>query len=63
MIAFTAGFGAESFIIEQLVGPSDSSATLRWNDRRKPGTGPDWYYVRVTQHNGHTAWSSPIWIG
>ena len=22
----------------------------------------DWYYVRVRQHNGHWAWSSPIWI-
>lgn len=22
----------------------------------------DWYYVRVRQHNGQWAWSSPIWI-
>jgi hypothetical protein len=62
-ITFTAGFGGESFIIEQLVGPSDFSARLRWNDRRKDGGSADWYYVRVTQHNGHNAWSSPIWIG
>jgi len=62
-IAFTGGFGAESFILEQLVGPDDFGATLRWNDRRPTGAGPDWYYVRVTQHNGHCAWSSPIWVG
>ena len=63
MITFTSGFGAESFIIEQLVGPSDFAATLRWHDRGESGSGPDWYYVRVTQYNGHCAWSSPIWIG
>jgi hypothetical protein len=62
-ITFTGGFGSESFIIEQLIGRSDFAATLRWNDRRKTGNGADWYYVRVTQHNGHCAWSSPIWVG
>ena len=34
----------------------------RWDERRNEAT-PDWYYVRVTQHNGQLAWSSPIWIG
>ena len=62
-ITFTGGFGSESFIIEQLVGPDDFSATLRWHDRRQTGGEADWYYVRVTQHNGHCAWSSPIWVG
>jgi len=63
MITFTGGFGSESFVIERLVEPSEFAATLRWNDCRKPGAGPEWYYVRVTQHNGHGAWSSPIWVG
>lgn len=27
-----------------------------------PERGEDWYYVRVVQRNGHTAWSSPIWV-
>lgn len=62
-IAFTGGFGAESLIIEQLVGPDDFAAALRWHDRRTRKAGTDWYYVRVTQHNGHCAWSSPIWLG
>ena len=39
------------------------SASLRWNDPRPKAKEPDWYYVRVTQHNGHMAWSSPIWVG
>ena len=27
------------------------------------GQQRDWYYVRVRQHNGQWAWSSPIWVG
>ena len=23
----------------------------------------DYYYVRVRQHNGQLAWSSPTWVG
>lgn len=26
------------------------------------GHQQDWYYIRVRQHNGQWAWSSPIWI-
>lgn len=26
------------------------------------GRTRDWYYVRVRQHNGQWAWSSPIWV-
>jgi hypothetical protein len=64
VVEFTGGFTSESFILGRLVGPSEYSATIRWHDRadaRRPG--PDWYYVRATQHNGHIAWSSPIWVG
>ncbi len=67
LVEFTGGFTSESFILSRLVGPSEYSATIRWNDHvpggtTKPGTA-DWYYVRATQHNGHVAWSSPIWVG
>jgi len=48
---------------ERLVGPSERSATLRWQDKRSDRKQADWYYVRVQQHNGHMAWSSPVWIG
>jgi len=28
-----------------------------------PPAGPAFYYVRVIQHDGEVAWSSPIWLG
>jgi len=28
----------------------------------KGHSGEDWYYLRVTQHDGNMAWSSPIWV-
>jgi hypothetical protein len=62
VVTFTGPFPSESFIIGRLIAQSDYMASIRWHDRDKR-TGPDWYYVRVTQHNGHMAWSSPIWVG
>ena len=62
VVTFTGPFTSESYIIERLVSPSDYAATIRWQDTRE-GAEPDWYYVRVTQHNGQIAWSSPIWVG
>jgi hypothetical protein len=61
-IEFAGGFTSESFLLERLVGPGESTAELRWNDTRSDGAGTDWYYVRVLQHNNHMAWSSPIWV-
>lgn len=63
VVTFTGVFTSESYIIERLVGPTEYSATIRWNDRRPRSKEADWYYVRVTQHNGQQAWSSPIWVG
>jgi hypothetical protein len=63
VVEFTGGFTSESFIISRLVGPSEYSATIRWQDRADKRPSADWYYVRATQHNGHMAWSSPIWVG
>ena len=62
-VTFTGPFTAESLMIERLVGPSERQGTYRWVDRRSDAeTTADWYYVRVTQHNGHMAWCSPVWI-
>ncbi|MEX0716841.1 MAG: hypothetical protein WD066_09650 [Planctomycetaceae bacterium] len=61
-VEFTGVFTSESLILNRLIGPSEYSATVRWRDRRGADDA-DWYYVRVTQHNGHMAWSSPIWVG
>lgn len=63
IVTFTGGFTSESYIIERLVSPSEFAATIQWHDHRHVADESDWYYVRVTQHNGHLAWSSPIWIG
>lgn len=63
VVEFTGGFTTESLIIHRLVAPTEYAATIRWQDRRKGAGKPDWYYVRVTQHNGQLAWSSPIWVG
>ena len=63
VVTFTGVFTSESYILQRLVGPTEYSARVRWNDRRAKALGPDWYYVRVTQHNGQQAWSSPIWVG
>jgi hypothetical protein len=62
IVTFTGVFTSESYIIHRLISPSEYSATVRWSDRRKSAPA-DWYYVRVTQHNGQLAWSSPIWVG
>lgn len=62
VVTFTGVFTSESFIIHRLVSPVEYTANIRWQDRRR-GKGADWYYVRVTQHNGHMAWSTPIWVG
>jgi hypothetical protein len=63
VVEFTGGFTTESLIVQRLVGPSEYTATIRWHDRRPGEVRGDWYYVRVTQHNGQLAWSSPIWVG
>jgi hypothetical protein len=63
VVTIAGRFPSESFIIERLVGPSESSARIRWQDRRPRGSTPDYYYVRVRQYNGHHAWASPIWVG
>lgn len=62
-VSFTGTFTSESLIVGRLLGPAEYTAQVRWTDRRSTADGPDFYYVRVTQHNGHMAWSSPIWVG
>jgi hypothetical protein len=61
LIEFTGPFTSESFLIHRLVTRDLYEARYRFKDGGKRGT-PDWYVVRVTQANGHQAWSSPIWV-
>lgn len=46
----------------QTVRPEAVVYEGHWLDRPETGT-PDYYYVRVTQSDGHMAWSSPVWVG
>lgn len=59
-IEFTADFPCESLLVHRLVPKSMYTAAFEITDK---GSGGDFYYVRVTQANGHMAWSSPIWTG
>ena len=59
-IAFTGDFPCESLIAHRLVPEAMSAASFEFKDT---GDDDDYYYVRVTQANGHMAWSSPIWVG
>jgi len=62
-VEITGGFTSESLILSRLISPSEYTAQARWTDRQPAACASDWYYVRVTQHNGQMAWSSPIWVG
>jgi hypothetical protein len=63
VVTITGGFTTESHIIHRLLAPDEYTAEFRHHDRRRAEVGTDWYYVRVTEKNGHLAWSSPIWVG
>jgi len=47
------------YISEQKLGTQDVSFTFRDNN---PLAGTSYYYLRITQTDGQTAWSSPIWV-
>jgi len=40
--------------------PAGAPVSFNWADTNF--TGPSFYYVRVTQTDGHQAWGSPIWV-
>jgi hypothetical protein len=49
--------------INQGFPTSQLSVSLRYEDSTSSAPGQtDFYYARVTQKNGHRAWSSPIWV-
>ena len=44
-------------------GGGEFDVSFQWRDDSwKKGQGLCFYYVRVTQQDGHRAWTSPIWI-
>lgn len=62
-VTFTGVFTSESVQIHRLVTPEESCCSVRWEEPRPASGSPDWYHVRVKLHNGHYAWSSPVWVG
>jgi len=60
---FTGVFTSESVTVHRLVFSEESRCSVEWEETRSAEDGPDSYYVRVKQHNGHYAWSSPVWVG
>jgi len=60
-VEFMGRYPCESFVVHRLVPePMWAAAFSFVDDESDEG---DFYYVRVTQANGHMAWSSPIWVG
>jgi|GEM_PF-885398 len=41
--------------------PHLDTGLLEWTDP-EPLNDSTWYYLRVTQEDGHMAWSSPVWV-
>jgi hypothetical protein len=53
-------FSAPKLRLGQAHGLSETRLSGTWTD---PDPAPgDFYLLRVQQANGHTAWTSPIWL-
>jgi len=59
-VQFTGPFPSESLMAHRLVPQRMSRTAVAFDDDRPE---PARYRVRVTESNGHMAWSSPIWVG
>ena len=59
---YLGGFLTPAFCVHGLVSQSEYRHRAAFS-HRSTRNGRDWYYVRVRQHNGQWAWSSPIWVG
>ena len=59
---FTGPFTSESVLVHRLVSPREYELTGEYVDECPDHTGSDYYYLRVTQLNGHMAWTSPVWV-
>ncbi len=58
----TVGRYEDKMLFRRLDEEQTDDVTFEWTDP-DPGPGGDWYYLRVRQTNGATAWSSPWWVG
>jgi hypothetical protein len=58
---YLGGFLMPAFVFRRAVPHSEYAGEYEF-EHWGNGVRRDWYYVRVRQHNGQWAWSSPIWI-
>lgn len=58
---YLGGFLTPAFVFHRALGHADYHADTSFV-HTSDSTTRDWYYVRVRQHNGQWAWSSPIWV-
>jgi hypothetical protein len=58
---YLGGFLSPAFAFSRAVPTAEFSQKLSFDHEARTGIR-DWYYVRVRQHNGQWAWSSPVWI-
>ncbi len=59
---YLGGFVSPAFCFHRAIPQAEFEGHFTFEDRTTGGDARDWYYVRVRQHNGHYAWSSPIWV-
>ncbi len=55
-------FYTDTITLQRVVSDQPRKYQFEYIDSSNPNPD-DYYYLRVTQTNGHQAWSSPIWVG
>jgi hypothetical protein len=58
---YLGGFLSPAFSFSRAVPAAESNAKFEI-EHSASSEFRDWYYVRVRQHNGQWAWSSPLWV-
>ena len=58
---YLGGFLTPAYAFHRALGRQDYQSSTSFA-HTTVSDGQDWYYVRVRQHNGHWAWSSPVWV-
>ncbi len=58
---YLGGFVSPAFRFTRAIPRDEFSARFEF-EHSVLSEDRDWYYVRVRQHNGQWAWSSPVWV-
>jgi hypothetical protein len=60
--SYLGGFLTPAFYFHRAIPQTEYTAELDFVHQPARKDSRDWYTVRVRQHNGQWAWSSPIWV-